>query len=108
MNHITIPEFLVELKSIDSPDTASKSLDFLYYFMDTFTFTGRYDTVNEIIEEFIKADFSPQLYIGLLLSILPFKGNVDKYSDLYFEAFKLIKNSYNEETAQYTLRGLEN
>ena len=101
-------KFLSELKLIDCPEFASVSLDSLYGYTDQFLIFGKFEEVDELAIEFIKYDFTLQLYIGFLVEIFPFRSHLANYTKIYKQALKLAKNAeYSDIEIRTLLGGLE-
>lgn len=101
-------KFLSELKLVDCPEFASVSLDSLYGYTDHFLIFGKFEEVDELVNEFLEYDFTLQLYIGFLIGMFPYRARLANYTKIYKQALKLAKNAeYSDIEIRTLLGGLE-
>lgn len=98
--------FLSTLKIMDEIGNATRSLDTLYKYTDHILYVnGDYASMDEFIISFLKIEFSLQLYVGLLIAMLPFKKDISNYELIYNEALRLSEEANFTEKEISTLLG---
>ncbi|MFA5586221.1 MAG: hypothetical protein WDA02_06700 [Saccharofermentanales bacterium] len=87
----------------------SKQFDYMFDFVDDLKLKGRYNLIDDSIDEIIKnsIDISIDLIVGLLTICGSNDDNIKNYNKLYYHAVQKCQSVYDKETTNVILTGLQ-
>jgi len=100
---------IIDIDHLTNINDVPSQFDYLFDFIDDLKLKGRYNIIDDSIDEIIKnsIDISIDLIVGLLTICGSNDDNIKNYNKLYHHAVQKCQLVYDKETTNVILTGLQ-